>query len=200
MNQTQCLPARARTIQNELVARGIVFERIAKLLRLFGRRNADRGSLESSPVPADNAPHGLETNNQALAHPAPPGASAHPPQPDSVERGREHGLRGRAGGAGDAADGTRPPRDATRYVETRLGVLSYADLAPHLARNVLALEKQIEDGEYGEAALDDALLLQFHSLICGDLVPQLAGWRRTNVTVATSLSQAVLKPFAPFQI
>jgi len=45
------------------------------------------------------------------------------------------------------------------------------------------LEKQIEDGEYGEAALDDALLLQFHSLICGDLVPQLAGWRRTNVTV-----------------
>jgi hypothetical protein len=40
-----------------------------------------------------------------------------------------------------------------------------------LARNVLALEKQIEDGEYSEAAHDDALLLQFHSLICGDLVP-----------------------------
>ncbi|MGQ0525492.1 MAG: Fic family protein [Betaproteobacteria bacterium] len=31
--------------------------------------------------------------------------------------------------------------------------------------------------------LDDALLLRFHSLICGDLVPQLAGWRCTNVTV-----------------
>jgi CRISPR-associated endonuclease/helicase Cas3 len=125
----------------------------------------------------------LETNDQALAHPAASGASAHPPQPDSAERGREHGLRGGAGGAGDAAGGTRPPRDATRYVQTRLGVLSYADLAPHLARNVLALEKQIEDGEYSEAALDDALLLRFHSLICGDLVPQVAGWRRTNVTV-----------------
>jgi len=162
-----------------------VFERIAKLLRLFGRRSAGGGSLESSPLPADNAPHGLETNNQALAHPTRTGASAHPPQPDSVERGREHGLRGRAGGVGDAAGGTRPPRDATRYVQTRLGVLSYADLAPHLARNVLALEKKIEDGEYSEAALDDALLLQFHSLICGDLVPQLAGWRRANVTVGT---------------
>lgn len=75
------------------------------------------------------------------------------------------------------------PRDATRHVETRLGVLSYAELAPHLPRNVLALEKRIEDGEFDPAPLDDALLLQFHSLICGDLVPQLAGWRRTNVTV-----------------
>ena len=27
------------------------------------------------------------------------------------------------------------------------------------------------------------LLLQFHRLICSDLVPQLAGWRRTNVIV-----------------
>ncbi len=160
-----------------------MFAWFAKLLRLTSRQGSEDESLESSPVPADNAPHGLETNNQALAHPAPTGASAPPPQPDSVERGRKHGLRGRAGGAGDAAGGTRPPRDATRYVETRLGVLSYADLAPHLARNVLALEKQIEDGEYGEAALDDALLLQFHSLICGDLVPQLAGWRRANVAV-----------------
>lgn len=61
---------------------------------------------------------------------------------------------------------------------------SYApQLAPHLARNVLALEKRIEDGEFDQAPLDDALLLQFHSLICGDLVPQLAGWRRTNVAV-----------------
>lgn len=27
------------------------------------------------------------------------------------------------------------------------------------------------------------MLLRFHSLICGDLVPQFAGWRRANVTV-----------------
>jgi len=45
------------------------------------------------------------------------------------------------------------------------------------------LERRIEDGEFSQAGLDEALLLEFHRLICGDLVPQLAGWRRTNVTV-----------------
>ncbi|MCI0352910.1 MAG: Fic family protein, partial [Acidobacteriales bacterium] len=48
---------------------------------------------------------------------------------------------------------------------------------------VQQLEESIEDGEYVVAALDDALLLEFHRLICGDLVPQIAGWRRTDVTV-----------------
>ncbi len=85
-----------------------------------------------------------------------------------------------AEGGGGAA---RAPGGTTRYIETRLGILSYAQLAPHLARNVLALEKRIEDGDFEQAPLDDALLLQFHSLICADLVPQLAGWRRTDVAV-----------------
>lgn len=85
-----------------------------------------------------------------------------------------------AKGGGGAA---RAPGGTTRYIETRLGILSYAQLAPHLARNVLALEKRIEDGKFEQASLDDALLLQFHSLICADLVPQLAGWRRTDVAV-----------------
>ena len=47
------------------------------------------------------------------------------------------------------------------------------------------LERRIEDGEFLNASLDDSLLLEFHRLICGDLVPQLAGWRRTNVTVGS---------------
>lgn len=132
---------------------------------------------------ADNAAHGLETGNRALAQPAERGAGPHPARPDSAQRGREHGLRGGAGGSGDDGGGARAPRDATRYIETRLGILSYTDLAPHLARNVLALEKRIEDGEFEQAPLDDALLLELHSLICGDLVPQLAGWRRASVTV-----------------
>jgi CRISPR-associated endonuclease/helicase Cas3 len=54
-----------------------------------------------------------------------------------------------------------------------------------LARNVLALERQIEDGDFVQAALDDTLLLRFHHLICDDLVPELGGWRRTNVTVGS---------------
>jgi fido (protein-threonine AMPylation protein) len=52
-----------------------------------------------------------------------------------------------------------------------------------LARNILALEKRIEDGEFDPVPLGDSLILLFHSVICGDLVPQLVGWRRTNVTV-----------------
>jgi fido (protein-threonine AMPylation protein) len=157
-----------------------MLEWIRKMLRLNLRR-ADK--LEPSPDEADNSAHGLDTGDRALAQPATGGAQPHPPRPDPAKRGREHGLRGRTGGSGDAADRTRTPRDATRYVHTRLGVLSCSELAPHLARNVLALEKRIEDGEFEPDALDDALLLRFHTLICGDLVPQLAGWRRTNVTV-----------------
>ncbi len=75
-------------------------------------------------------------------------------------------------------------RHTPRYLETQLGILSYAECAPHLARNALALERQIESGKFSKSILDDALLLQFQRLLCGDLVPQLAGWRRTNVTVA----------------
>lgn len=152
------------------------------MLRL-NRRQAAPNELEPPSGKADNAVHGLDAGDRALAQPPARGAQPHPPRPDPAERRREHGLRGRSGGPGDAADGTRAPRDATRHIQTRLGILSYSELAPHLARNVLALEKRIEDGEFEPAALDDALLLRFHTLICSDLVPQLAGWRRTNVTV-----------------
>ena len=160
-----------------------MFTWIAKLLRLAGRPASNRERLESAGAEADNRMHDLEADHRTLARPPSGGAGSSALQPDSSERGREHGLRGRSGGTGGAGDGTRAPRHATRYIETRLGVLSYADLAPHLARNVLALERRIEDGEFVQAVLDDALLLQFHELICGDLVPQLAGWRKTNVAV-----------------
>ncbi len=155
---------------------------IEKMPRL-ARGQAEKKELEPSLMEADNAVHGLETENRTLAQPPAGRAGSHPPQPDSAERGREHGVRGRTGGPGNAAGGTRTPGDATGYLETSLGVLSYAELAPHLARNVLALEKRIADGEFGTVPLDDALLHRFHGLICGDLVPGIAGWRRTNVTV-----------------
>lgn len=125
----------------------------------------------------------MEASDRALAQAAGGGAGPYAPQPDPDERGREHGLRGGTGGTGGAASGIRVPRRAPRYVETRLGILSYAEFAPHLARNVLILERRIESGDFSQSLLDDALLLQFQRLNCGDLVPQLAGWRRTNVTV-----------------
>ncbi|MGH8563952.1 MAG: type I-G CRISPR-associated helicase/endonuclease Cas3g [Gammaproteobacteria bacterium] len=146
---------------------------------------AEQQALEAEQTPPDNPSHGLETNHRTLASPAASGTSAAPPPPDPVERRGEHGVRGRAGGSRDVGGGTRSPQHATRYVETRLGILSYTELAPHLARNVQRLEERIEDGEYVVAALDDALLLEFHRQICGDLVPQIAGWRRVDVTIGS---------------
>lgn len=127
----------------------------------------------------DDPRHGLETSDQKLAGVATCRKALAPVGAHSAQRGRKHGFRERAGRPCGAAGGAR----TVRYIETILGVLSYADLAPHLARNVLALERQIADGEFVQALLNDALLLQFHKLICGDLVPQLAGWRKTNVAV-----------------
>lgn len=132
---------------------------------------------------AHNAARGLETGNRALAQPPGGSTDPHAARPHSSQRGREHGLGGRTRGSGDDEGGAHAPRHAGRYVETRLGILSYTELAPHLARRVLALERRLEDGEFPKASLDDALLRQFHRLICGDLVPQSAGWRRTNVIV-----------------
>ena len=156
---------------------------IKRLLRLTGGKAPPQQLLEPLPEGADNLSHGLETSNRTLAQSPAGRAIAYSPRPDSAERGREHGLRGGAGGTGGDGGGTRAPRHATRYVKTPLGILSYSELAPHLARHVLALERRVEDGEFAKAGLDEALLAQFHRLICGDLVPQLAGWRRTNVTV-----------------
>jgi CRISPR-associated endonuclease/helicase Cas3 len=147
-----------------------------------------RASRQEQPLVAasaqdDNHAYGLETSARTLASVAAGRAGAAASPQDPAERGREHGVRGGAGGVADAGSGTRPPKSATRHVETRLGILSYAQLAPHLARNVQALEEHIEDGAFADSPLDDRLLLEFYRRICGDLVPQLAGWRRFNVTV-----------------
>ena len=145
----------------------------------------EQEALEDAGNVEENAGRGLETSHRALASPTAGGTSKTPPPPDSAERGGEHGVRGRAGGPSDVGSGTHPPQHATRYIETRLGILSYAQLAPHLARNVQRLEERIEDGEFAGTTLDELLLLEFHRLICGDLVPQLTGWRRMDVTIGS---------------
>jgi CRISPR-associated endonuclease/helicase Cas3 len=143
----------------------------------------EQQALETDQDEQDNYAHGLETSDRALASIAPGGAGETALAPDSAQRGGEHGVRGRTGGARDVGGGTHPPDSATRHIETSLGILSYQQLAPHLARNVQAVEQCIEHGEFANASLDEQLLLSFHRLICGELVPQLSGWRRTAVTV-----------------
>ena len=69
---------------------------------------------------------------------------------------------------------------------TPLGVLSVAELAPHLARRVLLVEIEIWQGRFAERVLDEALILDLHRRICGELVPEIAGrWRRVNVSVGS---------------
>ena len=152
-------------------------------------RSSPAGEAHVPLVPAGNGledvSYGLEADHRALASAAERGTGPHPPQPDSPERGPEHGFRGRAGGPSDAGGGARPPWGAERTIETRFGVMTYRELAPNLARNVLELEERIEDGEFSSAALGERLVLEFHRLICGDLVPRLAGWRRIDVTVGS---------------
>ena len=142
-----------------------------------------RESLEPAADEVENEPDGLEAGDRTLACAAAGGTGPHPPQPHSPERGPEYGFRGGTGGASDAGGGARPAHGAARVVETRLGVITHGELAPHLARNVLELEERIEDGQFSCAALDERLVLEFHGAICGDLMPRLGGWRRVNVTV-----------------
>ncbi|WP_295449484.1 Fic family protein [uncultured Thiodictyon sp.] len=153
------------------------------LLRAADQR-ASQVTLSDPLLETRRTNHDLETRNRTLAHPTPGGTApaaplAHPPQ-----GGPEHGLRGRASGSADAGSGTQAPHSATRFVDTTRGILSYAELAPHLARRVQDLEVDIAEDRYDGRTLDEDLIREFHQRICGDLVPKIAGhWRQSNVQV-----------------
>lgn len=111
-----------------------------------------------------------------------------------AECSSEHGFRAGTGGHRDDPRDTRPDR-ATRFVETTLGVLSYTELAPLLGERVTRLEEAIQAEEFQGRALDESLLAEFHTRICGDLTPDWAGkWRAVEVTVGP------LSPPAPHQL
>jgi len=128
--------------------------------------------VEQGTNVTDNTKHGLETSDTAMAGAPATGKSPAPLGADSVERGGEHGFRGGASGTEIPASGTRPSH-ATRHIETTLGILSYAELAPHLARKVRLLEEDIENGKFDHHQFDDSLIRELHTAICGDLVPTL---------------------------
>jgi fido (protein-threonine AMPylation protein) len=121
--------------------------------------------------------------NRPLAETPATGQSAPPLGEHSRAGGPEYGLRGRTGEPAEPPRDTRPER-ATRFVETTLGLLSYTQLAPLLAERVVLVQADIERGLYGQCLLDEALLLEFHRRIAGDLVPDWAGrWRSIEVRV-----------------
>lgn len=79
---------------------------------------------------------------------------------------------------------TTPPGGATRYVQTTRGLLSYSQLAPILAEQVLRVERLIASAAFAAQSLAPDLLLEFHQEIAGALVPEWAGrWRDAEVRV-----------------
>ncbi|MBX3025230.1 Fic family protein [bacterium] len=154
------------------------------VLRAADQR-ASRRPLADPLLESDHEVRGLGTGDSGVAHAsggreAPPALAA-----NSRQRGGEHGVRRGAGESRDAGSGARAPADSTRHVETRLGILSYAELAPHLARQVQVIEEAIEAGELDARPLDAGLVEEVQRRMCADLTPQLAGWRRHDVTVGT---------------
>lgn len=151
----------------------------------------DRG-IHNRPVPDliqenHNVRPGLDGNHRTLAQATGNREARAPLENDSAQRGGEHGVRGRTGGFGDAGSGTRPPAHAARFLETALGILTHAELAPHLARALRRLEAGIEAGEFDARPIDDALIDHLHRRLCADLTPQLAGWRRANVVIGAHI-------------
>lgn len=154
------------------------------LLRVADWRASHKEQLEAEQSAADNDKHELDRSHTPLAQAPAGGTTADSSRPPAAQGSAEHGVRGGTGGSADAGTGTRPPHAATRHLTTTLGVLSYAELAPHLANRVEALQKAIDDGEFDSRVFDEDLFLDLHRRICGDLTPDFAGrWRGKDVVV-----------------
>lgn len=145
---------------------------------------AEQQALANGAPAPHASPHDPERQHPTLA-PAAPGGKAPPDAgSDSAESREQHGLRRGAGADRVGGASTTQPEHATRYLETRLGVLSYRELAPHLADRVVEVEKAIAEGAYDAESLDEHLIAELHRRIVGDLVPTLGGqWRRKDVVV-----------------
>jgi CRISPR-associated endonuclease/helicase Cas3 len=154
------------------------------LVRLADWRASAAEQLDPLDGGRENDTDELDRSHRALEEPVAGGTAAKSAGEPAAESGAEHGLRGRAGGSGLPGGRTRPPHAATRYLDTTLGILSYAELAPHLARRVEQTLYAIRQGELDDRRLDESLLLDLHGRICGDLTPTFAGqWRRQEVVV-----------------
>ena len=129
----------------------------------------------------------LDRPSDRVASPSSAGETPAPVGSDSFGCRPEHGLRAGAGGPIDAAERARADR-TTRYLDTSRGILSYSEVAPLLAEQVVRLEARIYEGAFADRSLDENLAAEFHRSICADLVPDWAGrWRNVEVRVGNLL-------------
>lgn len=138
------------------------------------------------PDSDQNGHHDLEEQHQSLASAEPPrtaeGAAATQSDPGLAE----HAVRTRAGEPESAADSTQAPAAATRYIETAVGRLTYAQLSQRLAPALQAIDLRVRSGEFADRPLDEALLLSLHSQMSGELFPAQAGrYRSSQVRVSS---------------
>lgn len=165
------------------------------LVRLADWRASTAEQLDFPANSTQNDTHGLENGNPRVAPAVAGGAGSTATGEPAPQSGAQHGVRGRAGQREDAASGTRTPQSTTRYLETTRGILSYTELAPHLARRVEALQNRLRQGDYDNHPLEDSLFLDFHGAICADLTPGFAGqWCKQDVVVGTH------HPPLPFEV
>lgn len=154
------------------------------LVRLADWRASRAEQLADDDAGRNNDAHGLDLGHSPVAAAHAGAAAAGPSAQSAGQGGAQHGLRGRTGGPADAGSRTRPPDSATRYLDTTLGVLSYAELAPHLAVRLEALQHAIGEGKFDARDISEELFLELHRRICGDLTPDFAGrWRVIDVVV-----------------
>ena len=172
-------------------------ERVLALLDRFGPFTLAwlETVLRAADQRASNQPvadHLLEKNHadqhvagsrRALAQPVGGGTQTPSHRRDSGPRSPVDGDGERAGGRELDSATTRPPHAATRYIDTALGILSYRELAPHLAERVADADLAIVNRSFADLPIHD-LLLQLHRRICADLTRDMAGrWRRHDVRV-----------------
>ena len=144
---------------------------------LLAHQHIERGT--------DNVGNGMGASDSPMAESSAGGASEATSRSNSGSRRQLYGHGGRAGRRGMDSSTTRAPYGATRYIETRLGILSYQELAPLIAEKVALTEFDIFEREFAELSIE-RLLLELHRRVCDELLPDMAGrWRTREVTVGS---------------
>lgn len=133
----------------------------------------------------DNVGTRMDAGDSPMAESAAGRASEATSRSHPGSRRQLYGHGRRAGRGGMDSSTTRAPYGATRYVETRVGILSYQELAPLLAESVALTEFDIFERKFAELSIED-LLLELHRRMCGELLPDMAGrWRTREIRVGS---------------
>ncbi|MBI4848628.1 MAG: Fic family protein [Nitrospirae bacterium] len=100
---------------------------------------------------------------------------------------RLHGVRGRAGKPQDAervSEESEEYSSATRYIESSLGIKSYKELAPYLAKGVERVMASLLNYNPADIKTTSEFICKLHKDAFGELFPDWAGrYRDRNVTV-----------------